>query len=280
MAYRLPHVVMGDRSGNIRWWDVTTRQSSSFITHRDGIRRIKFSPGDRRHGRIAVLFYDNTFSVFDLKHSYEEILAKPLGIHLIRWLISILPQFPGTRVLELDWLPLRTNKDDSLALRMILQLGVKPLWFDAFSSVMSQDYSNVPGTPSAGDLRKYMIDSPPCVADYAVPNMLLKVLEPYHREACLLDDERVRLYSKFVKRGSTLRLAFAAAVFGKSMEALFWLQLPHDLNHPMNKLADKLPQKGPHTSRTRDVDEASMFSRMFKKNHCPSRGMLWLLKLG
>ncbi|KAL6560909.1 hypothetical protein OROHE_006086 [Orobanche hederae] len=247
-------------------------------------------------------------------------------IHLIRWLISLLPQFPGTRVLELDWLPLRTNKDDPLvlcvagadrvtrklgdesqtsnnlrdipagtfalssiaphttwpvgALRMILQLGVKPSWFDAFSSVMSQDYSNVPGTPSAGDLRKYMIDSPTCVADYAVPNMLLKVLEPYHREACLLDDERVRLYSKVVKRGSTLRLAFAAAVFGKSMEALFWLQLPHDLNHPMNKLADKLPQKGPHTARTRDVDEASMSSRMFKKNHCPSLGMLWLLKLG
>lgn len=60
---------MGDRSGNIRWWDVTTGQSSSFNTHRDGIRRIKFSPvvpGDRSRGRIAVLFYDNTFSVFDL----------------------------------------------------------------------------------------------------------------------------------------------------------------------------------------------------------------------
>lgn len=61
--------VMGDRSGNIRWWDVTTGHSSSFNTHRDGIRRIKFSPvvsGDRSRGRIAVLFYDNTFSVFDL----------------------------------------------------------------------------------------------------------------------------------------------------------------------------------------------------------------------
>lgn len=60
---------MGDRSGNIRWWDVTTGQSSSFNTHREGIRRIKFSPvvpGDRSRGRIAVLFYDNTFSVFDL----------------------------------------------------------------------------------------------------------------------------------------------------------------------------------------------------------------------
>lgn len=60
---------MGDRSGNIRWWDVTTGQSSSFNTHREGIRRIKFSPvvpGDRSRGRIAVLFYDNTFSIFDL----------------------------------------------------------------------------------------------------------------------------------------------------------------------------------------------------------------------
>lgn len=60
---------MGDRTGNIRWWDVTTGQSSSFNTHREGIRRIKFSPvvpGDRSRGRVAVLFYDNTFSVFDL----------------------------------------------------------------------------------------------------------------------------------------------------------------------------------------------------------------------
>lgn len=61
--------VIGDRSGNIRWWDVTTGQSSSFNTHREGARRIKFSPvvpGDRSRGRIAVLFYDNTFSVLDL----------------------------------------------------------------------------------------------------------------------------------------------------------------------------------------------------------------------
>lgn len=103
MAYRLPHVVsliyfqffctckqfkqrisvessgidldndllqvMGDRSGSIRWWDVTTGHSSSFNTHKEGIRRIKFSPvvpGDRSRGRIAVLFSDNTFSIFDL----------------------------------------------------------------------------------------------------------------------------------------------------------------------------------------------------------------------
>ncbi|PPD69792.1 hypothetical protein GOBAR_DD33332 [Gossypium barbadense] len=62
-------LVMGDRSGNIRWWDVTTGQSSSFNTYREGVRRIKFSPvvaGDRSRGRVAVLFNDNTFSVFDL----------------------------------------------------------------------------------------------------------------------------------------------------------------------------------------------------------------------
>lgn len=68
---------MGDRSGNIRWWDVTTGQSSSFNTHREGIRRIKFSPvvaGDRTRGRIAVLFYDNTFSVFDLVSMGTQII--------------------------------------------------------------------------------------------------------------------------------------------------------------------------------------------------------------
>lgn len=309
MAYRMPHVVMGDRSGNIRWWDVGSGQSSSFNTHRDGIRRIKFSPvvpGDRSRGRIAVLFYDNTFSVFDLDS------PDPLANSLLQ------PQFPGTLVLELDWLPLRTDKDDplvlcvagadssfrliqlnvvdqktgamspraqpikerfrpvplpspvllptphALALRMILQLGVKPSWFDAFSSVMNEEYSHVSGTPSAGDLRGYMIDSPQ-VGDSAVPEMLLKVLEPYHREACLLDDERVRLYSKVAKRGSTLRLAFAAAVFGESMEALFWLQLPRALNHLMNKLANKSPQKVPHTAQTRKIDEASMLSRISSK---------------
>lgn len=73
---------------------------------------------------------------------------------------------------------------------MILQLGVKPSWFDAFSSVMSEEYSYVPGTPSAGDLRGYMIDSPR-VGDSAVPEMLLKVLEPYHREGQLLSHSKL-----------------------------------------------------------------------------------------
>lgn len=60
---------MGDRLGNVRWWDVTTGVSSLFSTHHCGIRRIKFAPvtlGAPSRGRIAVLFSDHTFAVYDL----------------------------------------------------------------------------------------------------------------------------------------------------------------------------------------------------------------------
>lgn len=62
-----------------------------------------------------------------------------------------------------------------------------------------------------------------------------------------------------------LRLAFASAIFGESMEALFWLQLPRALNHLMNKLVNKSPQKGPHRAQTPEMDEASMLSRISSK---------------
>lgn len=84
---------MGDRSGNIRWWDVTTGQSSSFNTHREGIRRIKFSPvvpGDRSRGRIAVLFYDNTFSVFDLVSETSKVVGSFSVCVYRAWMIVIL----------------------------------------------------------------------------------------------------------------------------------------------------------------------------------------------
>ncbi|KAH0862675.1 hypothetical protein HID58_079886, partial [Brassica napus] len=58
-----------ERSGNIRWWDVTTVQSSAFNSHKDEVRRTKSShvvAGDRSRGRVAVLFNDNTFFVDDL----------------------------------------------------------------------------------------------------------------------------------------------------------------------------------------------------------------------
>ncbi|KAF7152680.1 hypothetical protein RHSIM_Rhsim01G0066800 [Rhododendron simsii] len=305
MAYRLPHVVMGDRSGNIRWWDVTTGQSSSFNTHREGIRRIKFSPvvpGDHSRGRVAVLFYDNTFSVFDLDS------PDPLANSLLQ------PQFPGTLVLELDWLPLRTDKNDplvlciagadssfrlvevnvndkrvgyepqprsmkerfrpmplccpillptphALALRMIFQLGVKPAWLNTCSTTIDKWQGTAAST---GDLRTYMIDSPP-VGDSVVPELLLKVLEPYRTEGCILDDERARLYASIVHKGFAARFAFAAAIFGESAEALFWLQLPKALDHLLNKLVNKSPQKAPVPASNPELDDASMLSRITSK---------------
>ncbi|KAJ4839223.1 hypothetical protein Tsubulata_007753 [Turnera subulata] len=306
MAYRLPHVVMGDRSGNIRWWDVTTGHSSSFNTHREGIRRIKFSPvvpGDRSRGLIAVLFYDNTFSVFDLD------LPDPLANSLLQ------PQFPGTLVLELDWLPLRTNKHDplvlcvagadgsfrlvevnmhekklghglqyragkerfrpmpiccpilfptphALALRMILQLGVKASWFNTCSTTILKRPHSIPGTASpTADLRSYMIDEPP-IGDSVVPEMLLKVLEPYRKEGCIFDDERARLYATIVSKGSAVRFAFAAAIFGETSEALFWLQLPRALKHLMNRLVNKSPVRAPTSA---SIDDAALLNRITSK---------------
>ncbi|KAJ0752006.1 putative transcription factor WD40-like family [Helianthus annuus] len=308
MAYRWPHVVMGDRSGNIRWWDVTTGQSSSFNTHREGIRRIKFSPvvpGDRSRGRIAVLFNDNTFAVFDLDS------PDPLANSLLQ------PQFPGTLVLELDWLPVRTDKNDplvlcitgadssfrlvevnvekrvgyeaqsgaikerfrpmplcspillptphALALRLILQCGVKPSWFNTNSSLINKENSQLSKSSSVGDLRSYLIDIP-TIGDSVVPELLLKVLEPYRREGCILDNEIVRQYAAILNKGSAARFSFAAAIFGETSEAYFWLQLPRALKHLMNNLANKSLQKNPViSSSSSETDDVSLLTRISSK---------------
>ncbi|CAH9136138.1 unnamed protein product [Cuscuta epithymum] len=309
MAYRQPHVVTGDRSGNIRWWDVITGQSSSFNTHREGIRRIKFSPvvpGDRSRGRVAVLFYDNTFSIYDLDS------PDPLANSLLQ------PQLPGTLVSELDWLPLRTHKNDPLilciagadssfrllevntsdnnkatyspavrpfneryrpsplfspillptahamALRTILQLGLKPLWFNTFNTSMDKrDYDVAEMQSSSSDLCSYMLHSPR-IGDSVVPEMLLKVLEPYRREGCILDNEIRRLYGSIVNKGSAVRLAFSAAIFGEPMEALFWLQLPNAINHWMKKLGNKSPVKVSQSTAP-ELDEETMLNRISSK---------------
>lgn len=72
------------------------------------------------------------------------------------------------------------------ALRMILQLGVAPSWFNTSSTTIKKRPHSLPGTPSStADLRSYMIDLPP-FGDTAVPEMLLKVLEPYRKEGLYL----------------------------------------------------------------------------------------------
>jgi hypothetical protein len=98
---------MGDRLGSIRWWDVTTGLSSFFNTHRGGVRRIKFAPvriGDSSRGRIAVLFNDHSFAVYDLD------TQDPLANALVQ------PQLGGILVLELEWNPLRTDRNEPLML--------------------------------------------------------------------------------------------------------------------------------------------------------------------
>lgn len=65
---------------------------------------------------------------------------------------------------------------------MILQFGVKPSWFNTCSTTIRKRPHLIPGTPSSTeDLRTYMINIPP-LGDGVVPEMLLKVLEPYRKE--------------------------------------------------------------------------------------------------
>lgn len=82
----------------------------------------------------------------------------------------------------------------------------------------------------------------------------------------MLDDERARLYATVVDKGCAARFAFAAAIFGETPEALFWLQLPHALNnHLMNKLLKKSPQKAPLAASSSGLDDTTMLSRITSK---------------
>lgn len=68
-----------------------------------------------------------------------------------------------------------------------------------------------------------------------------------------------------VKKGSAARFAFAAAIFGDSLEAIFWLQLRHAVNHLMNKLINKSPQKASVQASISELDDASILSRITSK---------------
>lgn len=82
---------------------------------------------------------------------------------------------------------------------------------------------------------------------------------------CILDDERARLYASIVNKGCAARFAFAAAIFGESTEALFWLQLPNAVNHLLNKLVNKSSQKAPEPASSPELDDTSMLSRITSK---------------
>lgn len=67
-----------------------------------------------------------------------------------------------------------------------------------------------------------------------------------------------------------MRFAFAAAIFGESSEALFWLQLPHALNYLMNKSINKSPQKATVSASVPELDNASMVTRITSKGKSAS----------
>lgn len=59
---------------------------------------------------------------------------------------------------------------------------MRPAWFNTRSTVLEKRPHLIPGTPSSsGDLRSYMIDIP-AIGDPVVPELLLKILEPYRKE--------------------------------------------------------------------------------------------------
>lgn len=85
------------------------------------------------------------------------------------------------------------------ALRTILQLGVKPSWFNLNSATTDILPFHIPETDTASprDLRSFMIESVlPSVGDTVVPELLLKVLEPYRKEGMLsiVIDKFVQFY--------------------------------------------------------------------------------------
>lgn len=73
-----------------------------------------------------------------------------------------------------------------------------------------------------------------------------------------------RLYATVVNKGCAARFAFAAAIFGETSEALFWLQLPRALNHLTSKLK-RSPQKAPNPASSSELEDTAMLSRITSK---------------
>lgn len=176
---------------------------------------------------------------------------------------------------------------------MILQLGVKPSWFECNNSDKLGSGS-FKVAPAFGDLRSYMIETTlPPIGDAVVAELLLKVLEPYRKEGmstslfvfpvddlhidflfclegCILDDGRARLYSAIVNKGAYARFAFAAAIFGDFEEALFWLQLPRALRHFLDKSASRSRDNVSQSTLHRDSEQGSALNRIVSRDRSAS----------
>lgn len=87
----------------------------------------------------------------------------------------------------------------------------------------------------------------------------------FHFKGGILDEERVNLYNTVADKGSVMRFAFAAVVFGEYSEALFWLILPRALRHWKNKVVSKSPQKAPVSDPASEVNNASMLAMITSK---------------
>lgn len=75
------------------------------------------------------------------------------------------------------------------------------------------------------------------------------------------------MYASVSNNGYAMRLAYAAALFGESSEALFWLQLPLALNHLIKKLLKKPPTKDPVAVSVPEVDETSVLTSLSSKKY-------------
>ncbi|CAI5534773.1 unnamed protein product [Closterium sp. Naga37s-1] len=98
MAYRTPVVALGDKAGVLRWWDVASGAAGTHALNRGAIRRLRFAPtlvNSSSCGRIAVMFNDYTFALFDLDEG--EFVAGAMPSEAAASL----------QVLEMDWLPLQ-----------------------------------------------------------------------------------------------------------------------------------------------------------------------------
>lgn len=92
----------------------------------------------------------------------------------------------------------------------------------------------------------------------------------FHFKGGILDDERVNLYNTIVDKGSAMRFAFAAVIFGEYAEALFWLLLPRALRHWANKIVSKSHQKAPVSVPASEVNNASMLVMLTSKEKSAS----------